>query len=647
MTSGEERAPGAPRALGRRNSFEVKVIVLCVVATITALAFALGAFQWQDWQSDRADLAAAQTELGQVIASEAAAAERAGGGDYAIAGAMARSSENTISADWFPASGGRVRLIDPRQGEREPRVQGGPQPTAQFAPGGLEVHIPHFAGGRRVGELVLRADDQDITRGLIRNSLISLKLALVAMLISALVARSLAGGSLRPLYALDRGIESVRRSRDFSGRVAVASNDEFGRLTENFNALLADIEVYEEQRRSVQELTAARDAAEAANVLKSQFLANMSHEIRTPLNGVLGMAHMMKTGRLEPEQRERLEVIAASGALLLSILDNILDLSKIEAGRTELEEAPFDIAEVAGGACALFVPSAEAKGVPFTLEIGEEAKGEWRGDGVRVSQLISNLVSNAVKFTPAGEVRVRIDAAVRETGKALAISVSDTGVGIAPEVLPTLFDKFVQADNTTTRRFGGAGLGLTICRHIVDLMGGEIDVQSTPGEGATFQVILPLTWLGEATAGQAPVAAEAPADLSTLRVLVAEDNETNRLVMRTVLNSLGVAPVMVENGQCAVDAWTAGAFDLILMDIQMPVLDGVAATREIRRREAERGLARTPIVAVTANAMKHQVDEYHAAGFDAHLPKPIVIEKLYATLVAVAAGGPVARALAA
>ena len=647
-TIGDEGQAPSARLPRRRASFELKVIVLCVVATITALAFAFIAFQWQDWRGDRADLAAEQIGLGQMIASEAATSEQAGAGaNLAIAGAMARSNDHTESADWFPASGGRIRLIDPKQGEREPPPGAGPRPTAEFTAGGLVVQVPYFVGGHRVGELVLRADDQDITDGLIRNSLIALMLALVATLISALVAKSLAGGSLRPLYALDRGIESVRRSRDFNVRADVTSDDEFGRLSENFNALLADLAAYEKQQRSVQELTAARDAAEEANILKSQFLANMSHEIRTPLNGVLGMAHMMRTGHLAPIQRERLEVIETSGALLLSILDDILDLSKIESGRVELEEAPFDIAEVAGGACAPFAAGAKANGVAFVLEISEAAKGQWRGDGVRVSQLICNLVSNALKFTESGEVRVEIHAAIRETGKALAISVADTGIGIAPEVLPKLFDKFVQADNTMTRRFGGAGLGLAICRHIVDLMGGVIEVRSDVGSGTTFHTVLPLAWLGERMAACEPAEPEASVDLSTLRVLAAEDNETNRLVLRAVLDALGVVPTIVDNGRLAVDAWEAGAFDLVLMDIQMPVLDGVAATREIRRIESQKGLPRTPIIAVTANAMKHQVDEYHAAGLDAHLAKPIVIQHLYAALAGVAASIPAARTIAA
>jgi CheY-like chemotaxis protein len=260
-----------------------------------------------------------------------------------------------------------------------------------------------------------------------------------------------------------------------------------------------------------------------------------------------------------------------------------------------------------------------------------------------VRQVLYNLISNALKFTSEGQVEVRIGAVSSEDGKRLAISVADTGIGISPEALPRLFEKFVQADNTMTRRFGGTGLGLTICRQIVELMGGMITVDSTLGEGTTVHVLLPLPWLGPTVRLPSPPAVSDVDEsrelgLEGLRILAAEDNVTNQLVLKTILHSLGLEPVIVDNGQEAVDRWSQSPFDLILMDIQMPVLDGVAATREIRRREAEAGAGRTPIVALSANAMKHQVAEYLAAGMDAHLAKPIQIDRLYATLAAARTG---------
>ncbi len=355
------------------------------------------------------------------------------------------------------------------------------------------------------------------------------------------------------------------------------------------------------------------------------------------------MAQVMAMDTLAPAQQERLDVIRRSGESLLAILNDLLDLSKIEAGKLEFDEEPFDLAELASGAHAAFTSVAEAKGLGFSLQIADQARGVWNGDSVRVRQVLYNLISNALKFTTDGKVDVVIDAPEVDGVRVLRIRVRDTGIGIAAENLATLFDKFVQADSSTTRRFGGTGLGLSICRELVTLMGGSIDVQSTPGEGACFEVVLPLAWLSPETqlvSPPPPTAAEHQKEAAEagppLRVLAAEDNETNQTVLRTILQTLGVELTVVGNGSEALDAWQDGAFDLILMDIQMPVMDGVAATLRIRALESERGLKRTPIVALSANAMKHQVAEYLEAGMDAHLAKPIQIEKLYAILAAYA-----------
>ena len=453
-----------------------------------------------------------------------------------------------------------------------------------------------------------------------------------------------------PLRRLAATMAVVGRTKDFSVVVEPGSNDELGQLARDFNALLAELNTYDAQlKQALTELTLAKDAAEEANVMKSQFLANMSHEIRTPLNGVLGMAQVMALNPLSGPQKERLEVIQKSGATLLAVLNDLLDLSKIEAGRMELAEAPFDVEEVAAGAYATFTSIANANGVSFSMVVAAEAAGRWRGDSVRVRQVLYNLISNALKFTREGSVLVKIEAPRSQAGKVLTLSVADTGIGIAPEALPKLFEKFVQADNTITRRFGGTGLGLTICRHMVELMGGKITVESELGAGSTFRVELPLPWLGPVIHLPAPpvasdVGPSADSSLDGLRVLAAEDNATNQLVLKTVLHALGLEPVIVENGRLAVETWARERFDLILMDIQMPQMDGVAATREIRRRERQSGADRMPIVALSANAMKHQVGEYLAAGMDAHLAKPIQLDKLYATLLAVRSGQPLVEA---
>jgi PAS domain S-box-containing protein len=383
-------------------------------------------------------------------------------------------------------------------------------------------------------------------------------------------------------------------------------------------------------------LIEAKEDAEAATRAKSAFLATMSHEIRTPLNGVLGMAQAMAAAPLEPAQRERLDVIRQSGETLLTVLNDVLDLSKIEAGRLELEAAEFDIGAVAQGAHAAFAAIAAQKGLAFELTVSRAASGVYRGDSTRVRQVLNNLISNALKFTEAGRVAVRVG---RRAG-ALTLTVADSGIGMSDVQQAALFQKFAQADASTTRRFGGTGLGLAICRELAELMGGRIEVKSAAGAGSTFVAILPLP-RGErpARAAAPPVAALArtqamPAAGAGLRLLAAEDNPMNQLVLKALLAQIGVEPVMVNDGVDAVAAWESGDWDLILMDVQMPRMDGPTATRFIRERELVQRRRRTPIVALTANAMTHQVNEYLAAGMDGFVAKPIEVERLFAALEA-------------
>jgi signal transduction histidine kinase len=378
-------------------------------------------------------------------------------------------------------------------------------------------------------------------------------------------------------------------------------------------------------------LERARVAAEAANAAKSAFLATMSHEIRTPLNGVLGMAQAMARDPLPPAQQKRLGVIRQGGEILLALLNDILDLARIETGRLELEDAVVNLAALARVAEATFEAQAAEKGVAMRLEIAPEAEGAWRGDPTRVRQILFNLVSNAVKFTAVGSVTVRLDC----SSDGVVMAVSDTGPGIPDNALPTLFDRFVQVDASTTRRFGGSGLGLAICRQLAELMGGRVAVDSAVGEGSTFTVTLPLERAPEeAAAEDDPAETAAPAQASALRVLAAEDNAINQLVLKTLLEQVGVGVTFVGAGAQAVEAWAGGSWDLILMDVQMPVMDGPAATRAIREAEAVQGRTRTPIVALTANAMAHQHAEYRAAGMDQVVAKPLQFSELLAAMSA-------------
>jgi len=383
-----------------------------------------------------------------------------------------------------------------------------------------------------------------------------------------------------------------------------------------------------QRKLAEQAMVEARAAAEAANHAKSAFLATMSHEIRTPLNGVLGMAQAMTADDLSAIQRDRLDVIRQSGESLLAILNDMLDLSKIEAGKLDLEEVEFDLGEIARGAHATFTALANKKGLSFCLDV-EPARGVYLGDPTRTRQVLYNLISNALKFTEHGEIRVTAE----YDGEALTATVTDTGIGMSTDVMANLFNKFTQADTSTTRKFGGTGLGLAICKQLAELMGGSISVTSTEGRGSAFTFRVPLARVGEARA-VGHVAPEAPREAERLqiRVLAAEDNSVNQLVLKTLLHQIGVDPVMVENGQLAVEAWEAGQWDAILMDVQMPVMDGPTAVRTIREREASTGRARTPIIALTANAMSHQIAEYLACGMDSYVAKPIEALKLFQVL---------------
>ena len=381
------------------------------------------------------------------------------------------------------------------------------------------------------------------------------------------------------------------------------------------------------QKAAMAELVEARDRAERANLAKSQFLANMSHEIRTPLNGVLGMAQVMERSDLGSPHREHLKIIRDSGETLLAILNDVLDLSKIEAGRLELDDHVFDLAETITAACRPFALLARQKDVAYVKEIAPEALGSWCGDSVRLRQVLSNLASNAVKFTHEGEIRLTVGA----TPEGLTFTLSDTGIGIAPDRIASLFEKFVQADSSTTRRFGGTGLGLAISRELVERMGGTLRMDSAPGKGSTFVFRLPFERV-DAVEYLAPVADEG--DIRSLRILAAEDNLTNQFILRALLESAGVDLHTVANGREAVDAFHADEYDLILMDVQMPVMNGVEATRAIRERESEHSLSPTPILALSANVMSHQLDEYARAGMDGVVAKPVDAGKLIEAIAA-------------
>ena len=398
--------------------------------------------------------------------------------------------------------------------------------------------------------------------------------------------------------------------------------------------LVLDID---EKKKAELALVAAERAAQAANEAKAQFLANMSHEIRTPMNGVLGVMHVLRRELPAGDSADLLGEALAAGQMLSTLLDDVIDISRIEAGRLDLNHEPVDPRELVRGVARLLAGQASHKGLRLELDIADDL-GWIETDPTRVRQALFNLIGNAVKFTLTGSVTVRARKIVSIDGPLLVFDVIDTGVGVPLDAQARLFQRFQQADASTTRRFGGSGLGLAITRKLAQMLGGEVSFSSIPGEGSTFTLTI------AAPPAVAPCAVEAEADdlLAGLKVLVVEDNPTNQLVARRILEQLGAIVSLADDGAAGVEAASLGGFDLILMDVQMPGMDGLEAARRIRALPG--AAARAPIIALTANVMAHQRASYRAAGMDGVAAKPIAPAALVAEILRLSQAGPEAQA---
>ncbi len=630
--------------LAPRNSIRHKLTLVMLGAGGVATLLVTAVVVIQQLRFGRAELRRTLVTVAEVVAAGAAAPlafqdARAAAETLATLGAV----EAVEAAAIFDAEGHLLVKYS------KPGREGSPIPTDVPPPGArqfgevLEVVAPVSAGYETIGSLWLRASTPRYSQLLAGYLPLTAALVLGGGVLVWLAASLLQRILSEPILALARTAARVSAEGNYGLRAVKRSDDEIGQLVDAFNLMLEHIEQRDEALRRYrehleeqvaartaelmrvnEELRRAKEAAEEASRLKSQFLANISHDLRTPMNGIIGMTALALRTKLDEQQRDYLTTVLESAESLLCLLNDILDFSKIEAGKLTLEEIPFDLRELVEQTVKSLRVDAQSKGLTVNWKVDPAVPARLTGDPTRLRQILNNLVSNAIKFTERGQVDVEIKLVSATDGEVfLHIAVRDTGIGIPPEKMEEIFEPFTQADGSTTRRFGGTGLGLSIASRLARMMGGRIWVESEVGKGSTFHVALRFA-VAQPHAGQ-PAATEVEAGShprTALRILLAEDNPINQKVIVKILEVEGHQVTVASDGNEAVELAGREAFDLILMDVQMPTMSGLEAARLIREREHVTG-GHIPIVALTASAMKGDRERCLEAGMDDYLSKPV------------------------